>query len=82
MKDEKDNTTHTNRELLGKGVQKIAIAFILMFLGPVLIHNAFQNKEHFLYYPVLSVGLLVAGFAIFMGFQGIKTMMDAFFGKR
>lgn len=72
----------TDKELLGKGVQRMAISLIFMFIGPVIIHSAFKNQDHPLYIPILILGLLAAGFAIFMGFRGIKTLMDAFFGRK
>ncbi|MBP2833940.1 hypothetical protein J8281_17215 [Aquimarina sp. U1-2] len=72
----------TNKELLGKGIQRMAIALIFMFIGPVIIHSAFKNQEHPLYIPILIVGLSGAAFAIFMAFKGIRTIMDALFGKK
>ena len=73
---------HTDKELVAKGIQRMAIALILLFLGPVIIHSAFNNKEHFLYYIVLAIGIVVAIAAIYMGFKGIHTIVDAVFGKR
>ncbi len=72
---------HTDKDLLAKGVKKMGISALLMFFSPVIIHSAFKNQEHWLYIPVLIVGLIGAGFAIFMGFRGIKTIMDAIFQK-
>ncbi len=72
----------TNKELLGKGVQRMAIALILMFISPVIIHSAFKNQDHPLYVPILILGLAGAGFAIFMAFKGIRTIMESMFGKR
>lgn len=72
----------TNKELLGKGVQRMAISLLCMFVGPVIIHSSFKNQDHDLYIPILILGLCVAGTAIFMGFKGIKTLMDAFFGRK
>ncbi|WP_378187184.1 DUF6095 family protein [Aquimarina sp. W85] len=72
----------TNKDLLAKGVQRIAIAFIFMFISPVVIHSAFKNQEHPMYIPIICLGIIGAIFAITMGFIGIKTMMDAFFGKK
>jgi len=72
----------TDKELLGKGVQRMAIALIFMFISPVVIHSAFKNQDHPWYIPVLLLGLLGAAFAIFMGFKGIKTIMDSIFGKK
>ncbi|MFL1896452.1 DUF6095 family protein [Aquimarina sp. 2-A2] len=72
----------TNKDLLAKGVQRMAIALIFMFIGPVIIHSAFKNQDHTMYIPILCLGIAGAIFAITMGFIGIKIMMDAFFGKR
>jgi len=73
---------HTNKNLLAKGIQRIGFALALALTGPILIHSAFKNQEHELYIPVLILGILIAGFAIFMGFKGIKTIMNALFNKK
>lgn len=75
-------TKRTDKELLSKGVQRLAITFILMFIGPVVIHSAFKNQTHPLYIFILILGIAISGTAIFMGFKAIRTMMDAFFGKK
>jgi hypothetical protein len=72
----------TNKELLGKGIQRMAIALIFMFISPVIIHSAFKNQHHPLYIPILILGVIGAGFAIFMAFRGIRTIMDSIFGKK
>ena len=72
----------TDRDLLGKGVQRMAIAIIFMFISPVILHSAFKNQDHSYYIPILIIGLIGAAFAIYMAFKGIKTIMDAFFGKK
>lgn len=55
---------------------------MLMFTGPVVLYQAFKNQDHPLYIPVLVVGSLIALGAIAMGFLGIKTLVDALFGKK
>ncbi|TPN82072.1 DUF6095 family protein [Aquimarina algicola] len=72
----------TDKNILGKGVQRMAIALIFMFISPVIIHSAFKNQDHPMYVPILILGLLGAGFAIFMAFRGLKTIMESIFGKR
>lgn len=72
----------TDKGLLGKGVQYIAISLIFMFISPVIIHSAFKNQDHPLYIPVLLLGIISAGFTIFMTFKGLKTIMNAIFGKK
>jgi hypothetical protein len=43
----------TDKELLLKGVKKMGLSLIFMFLGPVLIYVAFSNSEKSLYIPIL-----------------------------
>ncbi|AXT63463.1 hypothetical protein D1816_25010 [Aquimarina sp. AD10] len=75
-------TKRTDKELLGKGIQRMAIALIFMFISPVIIYSSFKNQEHPLYVPILILGLISAAFAIFMAFKGLKTIMDSMFGKK
>ncbi|MFS4418354.1 DUF6095 family protein [Maribacter sp. 2307ULW6-5] len=72
----------TDKELLVKGIRRLAITVVLMFAAPIVIWQAFKNEGHPLYWPVLALGLLLAAGAVFMGFKGIMTMVNALFGKR
>ncbi|NHF59340.1 hypothetical protein FK220_008310 [Flavobacteriaceae bacterium TP-CH-4] len=72
----------TNRELLLKGIKFLGYTVALMFTAPFTIYQAFKNDGHPLYLPVLILGFILAVGAIFMGFRSIKTIMDAFFGKK
>lgn len=72
----------TDKTLLLKGVKYLAYTVLLMFSAPFAIYQAFKNEEHPLYIPVLILGILLAIAAIGMGFYGIKTLVDALFGKR
>lgn len=71
-----------NKEVLAKGVRYMAIAFLCMFISPVVIHSAFKNQDHTLYVPILLLGFLGATFAVYMGFKGIKTIMKSLFGDK
>ena len=73
---------HTNKPLLIKGLKYLAYTVLLMFSAPFAIYEAFKNQEHPLYWPVLIFGLILGVAAIGLGFWGIKTVVDAFFGKR
>lgn len=53
-----------------------------MFLGPLVLYQAFKNQEHPWFLPVLIIGGLIALAAIAMGFYSIKTLVDALFGSR
>ncbi|WP_461534287.1 DUF6095 family protein [Sinomicrobium sp.] len=70
----------TDRELVFKSLKYFAYTLILMFSAPVIIYQAFKNQEHFLYWPVLIIGLLAAIAAIGMAFYSLRTLMRAFFG--
>lgn len=73
---------HTDKDLLIKGLKYIGYTILLMFSAPVVIYQAFKNKEHLLYWPVLIVGLLLGIAAIALGFYSIKVIMDSLFGRK
>lgn len=72
----------TDKTLLIKGAKRLAYTVVLMFTAPFAIYEAFKNQEHPLYLPVLILGIVLVVAAIAMGFYSIKTIVDAFFGKR
>ncbi|MCF1192599.1 DUF6095 family protein [Mangrovimonas sp. AS39] len=72
-------TKHTNKKVLVEGLKKMGISLLCMFLGPSLIHIAFSNQEKPLYIPILILGILVAGCAVFFAFRGLKTILDSMF---
>ena len=74
-------TKKTNKTLLAKGVKRIAIAILFMFISPVILHSAFQNREHTLYIPVLIIGIAGAIFAIVMAFVGLNTVLKSMFNR-
>lgn len=73
---------NTNKEMLLKGVKWLGYTIALMFTAPLTLYQAFKNQEHPLYIPVLVVGLVLAIGAVVMGFKSIKTIVDAFLGKK
>ena len=72
-------TKKTDKILLSKGVQQIAISAIFMFISPVIIYSSFANKDHAWYVPILAIGIGGAIFAIYMTFKGLRTIMSAIF---
>lgn len=72
----------TDKEMMLKGIKKLAFTILLMFLAPIVIWQAFKNDGHPLYWPVLIIGLLLAIYAIYSGFKGIQTVVDALFGGK
>ncbi|WP_428225036.1 DUF6095 family protein [Flavobacterium sp.] len=71
----------TNKELLVKGVKKLAFALPLLFIGPSVIFSSFKNQNHPFYIPVLGLGIIICGVSIFLIFKGIQTMMRSLFGN-
>jgi hypothetical protein len=69
----------TNRQLLGKGIKYLTGALPLMFLGPTLIYNAFQNQHTNWHYLVLGIGILACLSSMLLIFLGLKTIMRGIF---
>ncbi len=69
----------TNKAILARGVKLLAAAVATATIGPVIVYNAFMNKDHDFFIPVLILGVLIMFLAIFLIFRGIKLMLDSFF---
>lgn len=74
-------TKRTNKDILVKGLKKIGLSLVLMFLGPTIIYIAFSNKEKPLYIPLLILGVFACAAAIFFAFKGLNTIMGSMFNK-
>ena len=72
-------TKRTDKEVLTKGLKKMGISLVLMFLGPTLIYIAFSNQEKPLYIPILIFGIIGCCFAIYFAFKGLNTILDSMF---
>ena len=71
-----------NKPLLIKGLKKMSLFLLCCFIGPVVVHQSFKNQGHPLYVPVLILGVLFLMTAIYYGFTGIKTLVNALLGER
>ena len=71
-----------NKVLFQKGLKRMVVFLLCCFSGPVVVHQAFKNKEHPLFYPVLVFGLSLLAVAICYGFLGVKTILNALLGER
>jgi len=69
----------TNKELLSKGIKKLAWALPLLFIGPALIHNAFMNKQNNWHYLVLGIGIVTCLSAVYLMILGLQTLMRSLF---
>ena len=71
-----------NKNLLQNGLKKMSAFLLCCFIGPVIVHQAFKNQNHPLYVPVLILGFLFLITALYYGFSGIKTLVNAILGER
>ncbi len=69
----------TNKEKLAKGIKYLSGALPLLFMGPILIYNAFMNKENIWHYLVLAIGIFSCIAAVYCMFQGLQQIMKALF---
>ena len=72
----------TDKDLLVKGIKSFLYTALTMFIAPIVLYQAFKNTDKPLFIPVLIIGLLLAGVAIYMGFRSVNIVMDAVFGKK
>ncbi len=72
----------TDKELLVKGLKSFGYTALALFVAPMVIYQAFKNTDKPLFIPVLIVGILLAGLAIYLGFRSVNIVMDAVFGKK
>ncbi|MDP2159597.1 MAG: DUF6095 family protein [Flavobacterium sp.] len=68
-----------SKELLFKGLKYSLGSIPLMFIGPILIHNAFMNKHTWMHYIVLGVGIFVCITSVTLMFKGIKIIIKSLF---
>lgn len=73
------DSKRTNRPLLVRGLKIMGGTVLLLFLGPLLLHAGLSNPEKPLYIPLVIAGISVCASAIYLGFKGIRTIMDSIF---
>ena len=73
------NNKRTNKTVLIRGLKIMGLTLLTLFLGPFLLHAGLSNSDKPLYVPLVIIGLLVCGTAIYLGFKGIKIIMDSIF---
>ena len=72
----------TDKALLLKGIKSFGYTVATMFIAPIVLYQAFKNTDKPLFIPVLIVGILLAGLAIYLGFRSVNIVMNAVFGKK
>ena len=72
-------TKRTNKPLFVKGLKTMGVTLVTIFIGPVLLHIGLANDEKSLYIPLVIVGVLVSGLSIYLGFKGVRIILDSIF---
>tara|TARA_B100001564_G_scaffold247982_1_gene210471 strand:- start:323 stop:550 length:228 start_codon:yes stop_codon:yes gene_type:complete len=72
-------TKRTNKPLFVKGLKTMGLTLVTLFLGPVLLHIGLANDEKSLYIPLVITGILVSGMSIYLGFKGVRIILDSIF---
>ena len=75
-------TINMNKVLLKKSLIRLSYFLFFAFTAPIIIYQAFKNKDHYLFTPVLIFGLIFFFLAIFYGFKGIQILMNSFLGQK
>jgi hypothetical protein len=75
-------TNRTDKNMLYKGLNKMGLSLICMFVGPTLLYFAFSNTQKSMYSLILILGGIISILAIYFAFKGIMTIMDSMFKKK
>ncbi len=75
----KMETKRTNKPLFVRGLKTMGLTLVTLFLGPVLLHVGLANDEKSLYIPLVITGVLVSGVSIYLGFIGVRMILDSMF---
>lgn len=70
---------HTDFNILKKGLKFMAFAVPLLFAAPYLLTLSFLNKDIYMFYVFLGLGLVAGAGAIYLCFKGINTIMKSIF---
>tara|TARA_B100001029_G_C15045163_1_gene446567 strand:+ start:1342 stop:1575 length:234 start_codon:yes stop_codon:yes gene_type:complete len=71
-----------NIHKIKKGLLKMGIFIVLSFFSPVVIYQAFKNKEHPFFWIVLIIGIILCISAIIYGFWAIKVLINGLIGQK
>lgn len=66
----------TNRDVLVKGIQRLALSVLFLFAGPILIYIGAGSDHPIIF---LMPGIAFAILAVVFIFQGINLILDSMF---
>lgn len=74
-----EENNRTDKDVLTKGIKRLLLCLLFMFLGPTLLHISFSNDDKPLYIPLLILSLIICLLAIVLLFVGINTIIKSMF---
>lgn len=75
-------TRRTDKNILVKGLKSMAGSLACMFIGPTLIYISQTKVKSPIDTILLIIAILICGFAIYLAFRGINTILDSMFKKK
>ena len=71
-----------NKKILKSGLKRMAAAFSLAFIGPIMfVLGSNPQLSYALQISLSVIGILIMLSSILIGFTGIKKMLSFFFDK-
>ena len=65
-----------------KGFRRVALAILLMFVGPIIINTSFKNQLHPFSSFVLSIGVSICLFSMLWFFLGVRGIVQGIFNDK
>lgn len=79
--EDKTNQTFTDKQLLVKGLKRLALALPLLVLTTYAFTFAFLNKDTIPLWIILPLAIMGMGATIYLLFNGIKIILKAVFNS-
>ena len=70
---------YTDKQLLVKGLKRLALALPLLVLTTYILTFAFLNKDTIPLYIFLTLGIIAMAITIYLLFNGIKIILKSLF---
>ncbi|MCZ6593292.1 MAG: DUF6095 family protein [Bacteroidetes bacterium] len=70
---------YTDKQLLVKGLKRLALALPLLLLTTYVLTFAFLNKDTIPIYIFLILGIITMAITIYLLFNGIKIILKSIF---
>ena len=67
---------------LRRGFIQVFTGISLCFIGPVIVSQAFNNKDHPFFIFVLIIGTVLLILAIYYGYKGINNILNGTLGPK